>query len=58
LPIVTIQLFPGRTHEMKKSAAEKITEIIVEELKAKKEDVLIVYQEIQKENWCMGGKMF
>jgi 4-oxalocrotonate tautomerase family enzyme len=43
---------------MKKKAAERITDIIVEELKAKKEDVRVVYQDIDKENWCIGGKMF
>ncbi|RJX27558.1 MAG: 4-oxalocrotonate tautomerase [Dethiobacter sp.] len=58
MPIVSIQLFPGRTYEMKKKAAERITDIIVEELKAKKEDVRVVYQDIDKENWCIGGKMF
>jgi len=33
MPIVNIKLFSGRTYEMKKRAAEKITDIVVEELK-------------------------
>jgi len=57
MPIVNIKLFSGRTYEMKKRAAEKITDIVVEELKAKREAVVIVYQDIDKENWCRNGKM-
>ncbi len=56
MPIITIQLFPGRTKEMKERAALKITKIIVEELKAKKEDVLIIYQDMEKENWFKDGQ--
>ena len=55
MPIVRIQMWPGRTKEQKAKLAKSITDAIVEVLELKPEYITIVFQEVPKENWAMGG---
>lgn len=55
LIIIQITLNLGRTTEMKKALYKRIAEQLEQELKVRKEDVLINLVEVPKENWSFGN---
>src|SRR5215813_912520 len=55
LIIIQITLNQGRTVEMKKALYKRIAELLHQELKLRKEDVLISLVEVGKENWSFGN---
>ena len=55
LIIIQITLNLGRTTEMKKALYKRIAEQLEQELKLRKEDVLINLVEVPKENWSFGN---
>ena len=55
MPIVTISMYSGRTQREKDRLAETITEDIVNILKVKREEVIIVFQEEPHGNWYSSG---
>ena len=55
MPIVTISMYSGRTQREKDRLAETITEGIVNILKVKREEVIIVFQEAPHGNWYSSG---
>lgn len=56
MPLITISLWPGRTPEIKEALAKEITEAVNKVLGSKKEHIIIVFQDIPKENWYIAGK--
>lgn len=57
MPIVTIDLWSGRTRAQKEFLARAITESMVEVLKVKPESVQVLFNNIDKENWAISGKL-
>jgi 4-oxalocrotonate tautomerase len=55
LVMIQITLNTGRTTEMKKALYKRIADLLHEELKIRKEDVLINLVEVPKENWSFGN---
>jgi len=55
MPHVEITLVKGRSVEQKRKAAEKITQVIAEELNAKREDTSVAFLEVDKESFAHGG---
>jgi len=55
MPIVTVEMYSGRTQREKDRLAEAITEDIVNILKVKKEEIIIVFQEAPHGNWYCSG---
>lgn len=58
MPIVTIVMFEGRTEEMKRRLAKKITDSIVEILGstgATAEGTTVIFQEVPKRNIATAG---
>ncbi len=51
MPHIDIKLFPGRSDEMKKAAAEKIVEAAAAELQAPKEVFSVSFTDIEKDVW-------
>ncbi|MFZ5985934.1 MAG: tautomerase family protein [Bacillota bacterium] len=58
MPIIDITLWKGRTKEQKAEFATAITKEMVKILNAKEESIQVIYHEIEKENWVIGGKVF
>lgn len=56
MPIVRIDLWPGRDKATKEKLIQKITQVVVETVKCPAEAVTVVIEDIPKENWGMGGK--
>lgn len=55
MPLITISLWPGRTQEQKEELAKAITDAVNKVLGAKREHVIIVYQDTPRENWYIAG---
>jgi 4-oxalocrotonate tautomerase len=51
MPIITVEMYSGRTQRDKDRLAEAITEDVVNILKVEKKDVIIVFQEASHGNW-------
>jgi 4-oxalocrotonate tautomerase family enzyme len=57
MPTVVIYWSPGRSSEQKKRVIEKVTDTLVEHGSARKEDVLVIFQDIQPGDAGRGGKV-
>ncbi|MBI4234480.1 MAG: tautomerase family protein [Chloroflexi bacterium] len=55
MPIVRVEMWPGRTHAQKAELARVITEAIVTIAHTTPEAVLVVFEDIDKGNWAQGG---
>lgn len=58
MPNVTIQMFEGRSIDVKRNMCKRIAEVIAEETGLKPESVNIVIEEMKKENYFSSGKLF
>ncbi len=56
MPIVTVEMWEGRTIEQKKQLVEGITSSF-EKIGTPKEVVQIIIKDISKHNWATGGKL-
>lgn len=57
MPHVEVTLVKGRSVEQKRKAAEKLTQVIVEELNANREDTTVAFHEVDKESFAHGGTL-
>ncbi len=55
MPFITISLWPGRTPEQKAALAKEITAAVERVLGSKREHVIIMYEDIPRENWYVAG---
>ena len=55
MPIVRVEMWPGRTHEQKQKLAKAITDAIVDIAKTTPEATIIVFDDVPKENWAQSG---
>lgn len=56
MPIINIGMWAGRDKEIKKQLIEKITSVVCETTGCPAEAVIIVIEDIPKENWGQAGK--
>ncbi len=57
MPNVTIQWYAGRTLQQKRELTAAITEAVVRIGKTTPDQVHIVFQDVEKANWAVGGKL-
>jgi 4-oxalocrotonate tautomerase len=57
MPHVTVQLLDGRTIDQKRSAAQAITDALVEYCGAKRESVVVVFDDIPRDSWMRAGTL-
>jgi 4-oxalocrotonate tautomerase len=57
MPIVTVELIPGRTEDQKQQLAEAMTEAMVKIAGSTRENVWVKFIEIPRENWSIGGTL-
>jgi 4-oxalocrotonate tautomerase len=55
MPLVQITMLTGRTVDQKRKLAQRITDVMVEEAKAQREAVVVVFNEVPKESYASGG---
>ena len=56
MPLIAISMYPGRTKEQKEAFAKAITNMAVEILKTKPQDVIVTDDEKSRENWYISGQ--
>ncbi|MBN9258527.1 MULTISPECIES: 4-oxalocrotonate tautomerase [unclassified Mesorhizobium] len=57
MPIINVRLFKGRSVDQKREFAEVVTREASRILKCGPEAVEIVFEDIEKQDWAMGGKL-
>lgn len=57
MPIIRVEMWPGRTLEQKRELVAVLTREVVRIAKTKPEAVTIVIEEIAQENWAEGGRL-
>ena len=55
MPIVKIEMWPGRTQAQKAELARVITEAIVTIAHATPESTIVIFEDVSRENWAVGG---
>jgi 4-oxalocrotonate tautomerase len=58
MPMISVQMFPGRSPEQKEALVAQLTEAIVRTCDAKQDDVWVVIDEVARENWSRAGRMY
>ena len=56
MPVVTVEMWEGRTIEQKKQLVEGITSSFVQ-IGTSPEAVQVIIKDIPKHNWAIGGKL-
>ena len=57
MPIIHIEMWEGRTKEVKKQIVEGVTKTLCDATGCPPEKVIIVIDDIKKENWAENGKL-
>jgi len=57
MPVVTVEMWEGRTDEQKKKLAELVTDAVCETIGCPREAVEVIMREIPRKNWAIGGKL-
>jgi 4-oxalocrotonate tautomerase len=55
MPLVQITMLTGRTADQKRKMAQRITDVMVEEASARREAIVVVFNEVSKESYASGG---
>jgi 4-oxalocrotonate tautomerase len=58
MPIIRIELFPGRSHQTKMDIARGITELLEEKAGISPSATTIMFTEIARSDWVVGGKPY
>ena len=57
MPVVTVQLYEGRTVDQKRALVEAITKAMVDIAKTPASSVHIIFQDVPRSNWGTEGKL-
>ena len=57
MPIVRVEMWPGRTVTQKKELARVITDAMVNIAHTTPEATIVVFDDIARENWAQAGKL-
>ena len=57
MPLVKIDLWKGRDKETRKKLIKNVTTAVVNSLNCPAEAVQVVLNEVEKENWGIGGEL-
>ncbi|MGZ4733895.1 MAG: 2-hydroxymuconate tautomerase [Terriglobales bacterium] len=55
MPLVQVTMLTGRTADQKRKLAQRITDAMVEEAGARREAVVVTFNEVSKESYASGG---
>jgi 4-oxalocrotonate tautomerase len=57
MPVVTVEMWSGRTQSQKRALARAITDAMVQHAGAKPANLHVIIHEVPKENWALAGVM-
>ncbi len=55
MPVITVEWLDGRTPQQKAQLADVVTNAFVEIAKVSKDQVWIVFRDVKRADWAMGG---
>jgi 4-oxalocrotonate tautomerase len=55
MPVIHVEMWPGRTLAQKKQLAKAITDAMVSITKTTPEATIVIFSDVPKENWAQGG---
>jgi 4-oxalocrotonate tautomerase len=55
MPVVTVQMWTGRSREQKRNLVRAITDAMVQYAGAKPTNLHVILQEVPKEDWALAG---
>jgi len=55
MPIVRVEMWPGRTQAQKAELARVITEAMVTIAHTTPESTIVIFDDVAKENWAVAG---
>ena len=55
MPLIQITMLTGRTVDQKRTLAQRITDVMVEEAAAHREAVVVTFNEVSKESYASAG---
>ena len=55
MPLVQVTMLTGRTADQKRKLAQRLTDAMVEEAGARREAVVVTFNEVSKESYASGG---
>lgn len=55
MPLIRVEMFPGRSQEQKREFAQAVTREASRILQCDPEAVDIIFAELRKEDWATGG---
>lgn len=57
MPVITVEWLEGRTAQQKAQISEALTKVFTEVAKAPTEQVWIVFKDVKRSDWAMGGRL-
>ncbi|MFB9235526.1 4-oxalocrotonate tautomerase family protein [Plantactinospora siamensis] len=60
MPMITVQMMPGRTHAQKAELVSRLTDVFLETCGSpgqRREGVWVVIDEVPGEHWAIGGEL-
>jgi len=57
MPVVQVTMLAGRTADQKRKIAQRITDALVEEAGARREGIIVTFNEVSKESYASGGEL-
>lgn len=57
MPIISVEMFEGRSRQQREKFARAVTEAAVEHLKAPIDHTWVIFKEHPKSYWAMGGTL-
>lgn len=57
MPILRLEMHPGRTLDQKRAFVREVTRVVVETLNCPPESVDVVISEVAREDWSKSGKL-
>ena len=57
MPILRVEMWNGRTEAQKKELARVLTDAMVNIAHTTPEATIIVFEDIDKQNWAQGGRL-
>lgn len=57
MPVVTVQMWPGRTKAQKRALVRAITDAMVQHADAKPTSLHVIIQEVPREDWALAEVM-
>ena len=55
MPVIHVEMWPGRTYAQKQELAKAITDAVVKTTNTSPEATIVIFEDVPKENWAQAG---